>query len=175
MGAPALFCVYWSITVRELSRTTNSTYAIERTLICLLAVHSPDRCTHKVIYRTEAIHTLELSVVPILAANVHFHPASLQHKAPAVIFQTKLYTALNRTWDIHIYIPLYAIYPQIPSDTMRMKNEQKRSNSLISGTKKAAVERLRLHTWCRRPDSNRHIFRWLILNQLRLPISPLRH
>ncbi|HDZ9452295.1 TPA: hypothetical protein RUZ67_004288 [Klebsiella pneumoniae] len=91
----------------------------------------------EVVYRTEAIHTLELLVVPILAANAHFHPASLQHKAPAVIFQTKLYTALNRTWDIHIYIPLYAIYPQIPSDTKRMKNEQKRSNSLILGTKKA--------------------------------------
>lgn len=29
--------------------------------------------------------------------------------------------------------------------------------------------------WCRRPDSNRHVFLRLILNQLRLPISPLRH
>ncbi|MBS0857202.1 MULTISPECIES: hypothetical protein [unclassified Tatumella] len=76
---------------------------------------------------------------PILAANAHFHPTSMQHKAPAVIFKTKLYTALNRTWDIHIYTPLYAIYPQIPSDTMRMKNEQKRSNSLILGTKKATL------------------------------------
>lgn len=91
------------------------------------------------VYRTEVIHTLGLSVVPILAANAHFHSASLQHKAPAVIFQTKLYTALNRTWDIHIYIPLYAIYHQIPSDTMRMKHEQNRSNSLILDTKKATL------------------------------------
>lgn len=91
------------------------------------------------VYRTEAIHTLELSVVPILAAKAHFHPASLQHKSPKVIFQTKLYTALNRTWDIHIYIPLYAIYPQIPSDTMRMKNEQEWRNLLILGTKKATL------------------------------------
>lgn len=30
-------------------------------------------------------------------------------------------------------------------------------------------------SWCRRPDSNRHVFLRLILNQLRLPISPLRH
>ncbi len=29
--------------------------------------------------------------------------------------------------------------------------------------------------WCRRPDSNRHTRRRLILNQLRLPIPPLRH
>lgn len=43
-------------------------------------------------------------------------------------------------------------------------------------TQKAALERLDLHTmWCRRPDSNRHVFLRLILNQLRLPISPLRH
>ena len=45
----------------------------------------------------------------------------------------------------------------------------------ISDTKKAALERLDCITWCRRPDSNRHVFLRLILNQLRLPISPLRH
>lgn len=38
----------------------------------------------------------------------------------------------------------------------------------VSGLEKSFV-------WCRRPDSNRHVFLRLILNQLRLPISPLRH
>lgn len=140
MGDPALFCMYWSITVRELSRTINFTNATERMLICFqLYTVLQTGATHEVIYRTEVIHTLELSVAPILAANAHFNPTSMQHKSPKVIFQTKLYTALNRTWDIHIYIPLYAIYPQIPSDTMRMKNEHEWCNSLILGTKKATL------------------------------------
>ena len=41
--------------------------------------------------------------------------------------------------------------------------------------KKTASKRLFCIFWCRRPDSNRHVFLRLILNQLRLPISPLRH
>ncbi len=45
----------------------------------------------------------------------------------------------------------------------------------ISETKKTASKRLFCIFWCRRPDSNRHVFLRLILNQLRLPISPLRH
>ncbi len=41
---------------------------------------------------------------------------------------------------------------------------------------KVDVSRLeKSFVWCRRPDSNRHVFLRLILNQLRLPISPLRH
>lgn len=41
---------------------------------------------------------------------------------------------------------------------------------------KVDVSRLKKSfVWCRRPDSNRHVFLRLILNQLRLPISPLRH
>ena len=45
----------------------------------------------------------------------------------------------------------------------------------IQKQKKPPLSDFSLFSWCRRPDSNRHISRWLILNQLRLPISPLRH
>lgn len=45
----------------------------------------------------------------------------------------------------------------------------------ISETKKTASMRFFLHLLVPKADSNRHVFLRLILNQLRLPISPLRH
>lgn len=65
---------------------------------------------------------------------------------------------------------------QIESDGLRLREKaSKPCGYSISETKKAAHKRLSLFRWCRRPDSNRHVFLRLILNQLRLPISPLRH
>lgn len=57
----------------------------------------------------------------------------------------------------------------------RLRKARTLLNLLFLWTK-ADVSRLKKSfVWCRRPDSNRHVFLRLILNQLRLPISPLRH
>lgn len=57
----------------------------------------------------------------------------------------------------------------------RLKKARNLLNLLFLWTK-VDVNRLeKSFEWCRRPDSNRHVFLRLILNQLRLPISPLRH
>ncbi len=57
----------------------------------------------------------------------------------------------------------------------RLRKARNLLNLLFLWTK-IDVDRLeKSFVWCRRPDSNRHVFLRLILNQLRLPISPLRH
>lgn len=57
----------------------------------------------------------------------------------------------------------------------RLRKAKTLLNLLFLWTK-VDVSRLEKNfVWCRRPDSNRHVFLRLILNQLRLPISPLRH
>ena len=78
----------------------------------------------------------------------------------------------------HIYSVLYSQatwcgWTQI--DCCRKENRGKPCVVRVLGTKKDVDWRLFIYFWCRRPDSNRHVFLRLILNQLRLPISPLRH
>ena len=59
---------------------------------------------------------------------------------------------------------------------MNRLSQVKNSLNLLFLWTKVDVSRLeKSFLWCRRPDSNRHVFLRLILNQLRLPISPLRH
>ena len=59
---------------------------------------------------------------------------------------------------------------------MNRLSQVKNSLNLLFLWTKVDVSRLeKSFVWCRRPDSNRHVFLRLILNQLRLPISPLRH
>lgn len=59
---------------------------------------------------------------------------------------------------------------------MNRLSQVRNSLNLLFLWTKVDVSRLeKSFVWCRRPDSNRHVFLRLILNQLRLPISPLRH
>ena len=59
---------------------------------------------------------------------------------------------------------------------MNRLSQVRNSLNLLFLWTKVDVSRLeKSFLWCRRPDSNRHVFLRLILNQLRLPISPLRH
>ncbi len=59
---------------------------------------------------------------------------------------------------------------------MNRLSQVRNSLNLLFLWTKVDVGRLeKSFVWCRRPDSNRHVFLRLILNQLRLPISPLRH
>lgn len=57
----------------------------------------------------------------------------------------------------------------------RLKKARNLLNLLFLWTKVDVSRLEKSFVWCRRPDSNRHVFLRLILNQLRLPISPLRH
>lgn len=57
----------------------------------------------------------------------------------------------------------------------RLRKARNLLNSLFLWTKVDVSRLEKSFVWCRRPDSNRHVFLRLILNQLRLPISPLRH
>lgn len=57
----------------------------------------------------------------------------------------------------------------------RLRKARNLLNLLFLWTKVDVSRLEKSFVWCRRPDSNRHVFLRLILNQLRLPISPLRH
>ena len=57
----------------------------------------------------------------------------------------------------------------------RLRKARNMLNLLFLWTKVDVSRLEKSFVWCRRPDSNRHVFLRLILNQLRLPISPLRH
>lgn len=57
----------------------------------------------------------------------------------------------------------------------RLRKVRNLLNLLFLWTKVDVSRLEKSFIWCRRPDSNRHVFLRLILNQLRLPISPLRH
>ena len=57
----------------------------------------------------------------------------------------------------------------------RLRKARNLLNPLFLWTKVDVSRPEKSFVWCRRPDSNRHVFLRLILNQLRLPISPLRH
>lgn len=57
----------------------------------------------------------------------------------------------------------------------RLRKARTLLNLLFLWTKVDVSRLKKSFVWCRRPDSNRHVFLRLILNQLRLPISPLRH
>ena len=60
-------------------------------------------------------------------------------------------------------------------DAYRLRKARNLPNLLFLWTKVDVSRLAKSFVWCRRPDSNRHVFLRLILNQLRVPISPRRH
>ncbi len=88
----------------------------------------------------------------------------------------KLITEFDGTKQLRGDAPNYApSAPWISTDGLGQWRTPERLLLLILKDFLDFVGRLRKVEWCRRPDSNRHVSLRLILNQLRLPISPLRH
>ncbi len=60
-------------------------------------------------------------------------------------------------------------------EIMRGKSLNQAQNNYVRLALGVCGFKLRIHKWCRRPESNRHgVLHRQILNLLRLPISPLR-